>query len=152
MTHGRKCPLTDICCLAARDFAPDPQPRPAVRFNTVPVESQGYNTTLLNAGARVDVVGGPNWTSPLTVRAYLRNPSLKNFSPRFGFAYDLTGRGRTAIRGAARRWAFYGDLHSQLTKIASGTLARILLAPPETRSYSRTSNTDGVCGRHSQKA
>jgi hypothetical protein len=23
------------------------------------------------------------------------------------------------------------------------------LAPPETRSYSRTSNTDGVCGRHS---
>ena len=39
---------------------------------------------------------------------------------------------------------------SPLTIIASGVFARILLAPPETPSYSRTSNTDGVCGRHSR--
>jgi hypothetical protein len=54
-------------------------------------------------------------------------------------------------RTTARRWAFCGDLHSQLTEIASGALARIPLAPQETRSYSSTLNTDGVCGRHSQR-
>src|ERR1700680_1542425 len=63
----------------------------------------------------------------------------------------LTSKSLRPRRTTARRWAFYGDFHSQLTKIASGALARILLAPPETRSYSRTSNTDGVCGRHSRR-
>jgi hypothetical protein len=60
----------------------------------------------------------------------------------------LTSKSLRPRRTTARRWAFYGDLHSQLTKIASGALARILLAPPKTRSYSRISNIDGVCGRH----
>jgi outer membrane receptor protein involved in Fe transport len=92
-------------------------------FNTVPVESQGYNTTLLNPGARVDVVGGPNWTSPLTVEPYLRNPSLKNFSPRFGFAYDLTGKGKTAIRGA------YG-LYYDVATIGSTTFGYVVGDPP----------------------
>src|SRR5438132_7500472 len=69
-------------------------------FNTTVTESQGLQTTLRNPGAQVDVIGGPGWTSPLTVEPYMRNPSLKNFSPRVGFAYDPTGRGKTAIRSA----------------------------------------------------
>jgi hypothetical protein len=92
-------------------------------FNTTPEESQGYQTTLLNPGARVDVVGGPDWTSPLTVQPYVRNPSLKNFSPRFGFAFDPTGKGRTALRGA------YG-IYYDVATIGSTTFGYVVGDPP----------------------
>jgi hypothetical protein len=92
-------------------------------FNTVPTESQGYQTTLRNPGAQVDVVGGSNWTSPLTVEPYIRNPSLNNFSPRFGFAYDPTGNGKTALRGA---FGIYYDIAT----IGSTTFGYVVGDPP----------------------
>src|SRR5439155_14461470 len=33
------------------------------------------------------------------VGRYLQTYSKKDFGPRFGFAYDLTGNGRTIVRG-----------------------------------------------------
>jgi len=92
-------------------------------FNTTPNESQGYQTTLLDPGARVDVVGGPGWTSPLTEGAPFRNPSLKNFSPRFGFAFDPIGKGKTALRGA---FGIYYDVAT----IGSATFGYVVGDPP----------------------
>jgi hypothetical protein len=92
-------------------------------FNTTPVESQGLSTTLLNPGAQVDVVGGPNWTNPLTTQPYLRNPSLKNFSPRIGFAFDPTGSGKTSFRGA------YG-IYYDVATIGSTTFGYVVGDPP----------------------
>ena len=92
-------------------------------FNTVPIESQGYQTTLRNPSAQVDVVGGAGWTSPLTVEPFVRNPSLKNFSPRFGFAYDPTGKGKTALRGA---FGIYYDIAT----IGSATFGYVVGDPP----------------------
>jgi hypothetical protein len=40
----------------------------------------------------------------------LYEPDYDNFAPRFGFAYDLTGRGRTVLRGA---YGLYYDTPSQ---------------------------------------
>src|SRR5262249_29581531 len=92
-------------------------------FNTTVTESQGLQTTLRNPGARVDVVGGPGWTSPLTVEPYMRNPSLKNFSPRGGFAYDPTGKAQTAIRSA---FGVYYDVAT----IGSTTFGYVVGDPP----------------------
>ncbi len=92
-------------------------------FNTTVTESQGLQTTILRPAAQVDVIGGAGWTSPLTVEPYMRNPSLKNFSPRVGFAYDPTGRGKTAIRSA------FG-LYYDVATIGSTTFGYVVGDPP----------------------
>jgi carboxypeptidase family protein/TonB-dependent receptor-like protein len=58
-------------------------------FYTVPKEKNGLDAYLPDLLTSTDtVLGGP-----------FVNPSKRNLAPRVGFAWDLTGDGRTAVRG-----------------------------------------------------
>jgi len=61
-------------------------------FYTLPAEANGLDTTLR------DIV---NDTSFTVGAPFGENPSRRNFAPRLGFAWDVGGDGRTAVRGGA---------------------------------------------------
>ena len=94
-------------------------------FNTTPRESHGHNYRFLNVQTDVATTQGP----------IMRNASLKNFSPRIGFAWDVTGRGDTSLRGGVGVYYDVGNIGSALNN-----QARAL--PPFTTS-SNAQNTAG---------
>jgi hypothetical protein len=57
-------------------------------FSTLPEEKYGRDSALPDLGGSAPVVG------PL-----YENPTYRNISPRLGYAWDLFGDGRTALRG-----------------------------------------------------
>lgn len=59
-------------------------------FYTVPAEMFGLDTTLRNIFTDATFTVGP---------PFGKNPSLENWAPRIGFAWDANGDGRTAVRG-----------------------------------------------------
>ena len=60
-------------------------------FFTVPKDRNGLDAYIPDILTSPDtVLGGP-----------FRNPSLKNVAPRVGFAWDVSGDGRTAVRGGS---------------------------------------------------
>ena len=58
-------------------------------FHTEYQDQQGHTAALRDIQHDRDTTIGPPF----------ENPSLKNLSPRFGFAWDVRGNGKTAVRG-----------------------------------------------------
>ena len=56
------------------------------------------------------------------VKTLFKNPSFKNLSPRVGFAWDVRGDGKTAIRGGA---GLFDDLILISTPIVQNTAVRV---------------------------
>jgi hypothetical protein len=69
-----------------------------------------------------------------TLGPMFKNNSLDNVSPRMGFAWDVRGNGKTAVRGAAARLYDSGNMATPLVQAVAGTppfssLSRVNNAP-----------------------
>ncbi len=92
-----------------------------------------FITSPTEVAGRLGNLSNPFQVEPTVGNPYFPNPSLKNFSPRLGFAWDPTGSGTTSIRGG------FGLFFDQILPwVYTGTVGRMkpfairaVIEPPE---------------------
>ena len=90
-------------------------------FSTQPIDTYGRDSALLRITD----------AAPVTGQLY-QNPTKRNISPRFGFAWDVFGDGKTSLRGG---YGWFFNTNNQQTLIVTVT------NPPATPRISITNPT-----------